>query len=222
MRLGKSSNRISSDIGCLDTEEMPAALISTKGFHCKVWQSAMVVAHNSHKKMLDFVVKKYRNPCPFQEIAIFNKDYRLLKTTLGDMIPYTVYVATMVDGMESVIALSETVYPWFNLANPATEEEAIPLLKKLPKARDELTQFVAAANQWYAQDSKVIDLYGLDNLVLDRNRDIRFIDSFSVFFHEDLLYMVDEVDDMLEERIKISLKRKSYLEYLLEEINGSQ
>jgi hypothetical protein len=219
MKLGKSSNRISSDIGCLNTDEMPAALISTKGFHCKVWQSAMVVAQNSHKKTLDFVVKKYRNPCPFQEVVILNKDYQLLKTTLGDIIPSTLFVATIVDGMESVIALAETVYPWFNLANPGTEEEAIPLLKKLPRARGQLAKFVAAANHWYAQDSKVIDLYGLDNLVLDRNREIRFIDSFSVFFHEDLLYMVEQVDDLLEERIKISLKRKNYLEYLLEEVN---
>lgn len=181
----------------------------------------MIVAQNSHKKTLDFVVKKYRTPCSFQEVAIFNKDYDLLKTTLGAMIPSTLYVATMVDGMESVIALAETVYPWFNLANPATEEEAIPLLKTLPKARGELADFVAAANRWYAQDSKVIDLYGLDNLVLDRNREIRFIDSFSVFFHEDLLFMVDEVDEMLEERINISLKRKSYLEYLLAETSFS-
>lgn len=217
MKLGKASNRISSDIGCLNTEDMPAALISTKGFHCKVWQSAMIIAQHQGKITLDFVVKKYRNPCFFEEIAVFNKDYHRLKAALGEMIPATLFVATLVDGVESVIALAETVYPWFNIANPAIEEDAVPLLQKLAKARNQLACFVSAADQWYAEEGKVIDLYGLDNLVLDKNREIKFVDSFSVFFHEDLLHILDETDDMLKERIEISLQRKNYLKYLLDQ-----
>jgi hypothetical protein len=64
----------------------------------------------------------------------------------------------------------------------------------------------------------MIDLFGLDNLVMDINREIVFLDSFFVFFFEDLFHLIDcsHQDDGLKEKVKISLKRLDYLERLLE------
>ena len=206
------------DIGCLDTHQIPAILISTTGFHCKVWQSTMLLIDGEGTKTIDYVIKKYNDPCSLREIQILNRDYREIKAKLGEIIPTAIFVATPVDGREGVIAVAETVYPWFNIANPANEEEAIPLLGKLPKAQDQLELFLTAAREWHTQNNgKVIDLYGIDNLILDRNSQIKYIDSFSVFFYEDLLYLCDEIDEELQERINISLKRRDYLEYLLQE-----
>jgi hypothetical protein len=210
-------NKISGEIGCLNTKAMPVTLISTTGFHCKVWQSTTIVVQNGKSATFDFVIKKYRGPCSLKEIEVLNREHSTLKAKLEEMVPSTLFVATLIDGMESVIAIAETVYSWFNIANPALEEDTIPLLKMLPKARYQLEQFLAASKEWYEGENKVIDLYGLDNLVLDKIREIKYIDSFSVFFYEDLLYLLDETDEMLEERIKISLKRKDYLEYILQE-----
>ncbi|MCW8920759.1 MAG: hypothetical protein OQK68_04705, partial [Sedimenticola sp.] len=64
-------------------------------------------------------------------------------------------------------------------------------------------------------DHKVIDLYGLDNLVLDKNKDVRYLDSFEVFFHEDMLYIIDDPCDDLREKINVSLRRLEYLEDML-------
>jgi hypothetical protein len=210
-------NKISGEIGCLHTEVMPVTLISTTGFHCKVWQSTAVVVQNGKSATFDFVIKKYRGPCSIKEVEVLNREYWTLKAKLEEMIPSTIFVATLIDGTESVIAIAETVYSWFNIANPALEEDTIPLLKMLPKARYQLERFLESTQEWYESENKVIDLYGLDNLVLDKNREIKYIDSFSVFFYEDLLYLIDEADEMLQERINISLKRKDYLEYILRE-----
>ena len=176
----------------------------------------MLLINGGGIKTIDYVIKKYNDPCSLREIKILNRDYREIKARLGEIIPTAIFVATRVDGMEGAIAIAETIYPWFNIANPANEEEAIPLLGKLPKAQDQLELFLTAAREWYTQNNgKVIDLYGLDNLILDRDSQIKYIDSFSVFFYEDLLTLCDEVDEELHERINISLKRRDYLEYLL-------
>jgi hypothetical protein len=205
------------DIACLNTREIPLILISTTGFHCSVWQSTAIFIHGEERITFDYVIKKYIGSCSLKEVEIFNRDYQEIKAKLDNIIPTAVFVATLVDGVESVIAMAETIYPWFNLANPTNEEEAIPLLKQLPYAQDQLERFLKAAREWYSQKNpKVIDLYGIDNLVLDRNRQVKYIDSFSVFFYEDLLYLFDEVDEELKGRIEISLQRREYLEYLLQ------
>jgi hypothetical protein len=206
------------NIACLNTREIPLILISTTGFHCRVWQSTAIFIHGGEKITFDYVIKKYIGPCSLKEVEILYRDYREIKAKLDDIIPTAVFVATLVDGVESVIVIAETIYPWFNLANSANEEEAVPLLKKIPKARDQLEKFLESAREWHSKENpKVIDLYGIDNLILDTNREIKYIDSFSVFFYEDLLYLFDEVDEELKERIEISLKRREYLEYLLQE-----
>ena len=212
------TNRISSDIACLKTEEMPAILISTRGFHCTVWQSTTIAIQGSKRTTIDFVIKKYHGPCSLREIEILYKDYLEIKSELEEMIPTAIFVPTLIEKIPSVVVLAETIYPWFNIANSSNEEEVIPLLKKLPKAKDQLERFLEAAKHWYRQDPpRVIDLYGIDNLVFDKNREIKYLDSFSVFFYEDLLYMVDDVDETLRERIEISIKRMDYLEYILQE-----
>lgn len=211
------THRITGDIACLNTEEIPASLISTKGFHCNVWQSTGIAIQSTRSITFDVVIKQYRGSCSLREVEILHRDYLELKAQLEDIIPAAIFVPTLADGLQSVIVVAETVYPWFNIANPLNEEEVIPLLKKLPKAKDQLERFVAAARRWYCRKGKVIDLYGIDNLVLDKNREIKYLDSFSVFFYEDLLYLVNELDEMLKERIDLSLKRRDYLEYILRE-----
>ncbi len=209
--------RIDVDIACINTVNQPAMLISTNGFHCHVWAINRIKTRNGRRSNLDLVLKQHLRPCTPQEVELLQRDYRLLRKTLGDMVPSAVFVQTQIDNQPNVVVLARTVRPWFNLANPANEEESIPLLRKLPQTRKQLRRFVEAAEHWYETSDRVIDLWGLDNLVLDRDRQVRYIDSFRVFFYADILHTIDDVDDMLRDRISISRQRLQYLRHLLNE-----
>ena len=79
-----------------------------------------------------------------------------------------------------------------------------------------------AARWWQQSDNpRIIDLFGIDNLVLDVNREVRYLDNFHVFFFEDMLYALSEVDRDLQERIEISRDRLDYLEHLLRQCRKS-
>ena len=214
--MSKELDRIASRIPCLDTDNIVATLISSAGYHCHVWQSMGMLRRSHSSTGLNFVIKVYRGSCSWRETRIYQRQYEMLKTALDDIVPQALFVAAEVDGQVSVIVFAETVSPWFNLANPANEEEAVPLLRKLPKARTQLQRFVSAAQHWQqAADARVIDLYGYDNLVLDRNYNVRYIDSFEVFFNPDLLVILDQPDPVLAQRIEIALQRLDYLAHLL-------
>lgn len=216
-----SEDRILTRVGCLDTERLIATLIPATGYHCEVWKSVGAVVRSGRRERLEVVIKIHYQPCSFQETRLYGVQYRRLKQALGEIVPEAEFVATEVNGQTGLIVIAEAVSPWFNLANPANEEETIQLLRRTPRARDQLTRFLAAAHHWYREDDarRVIDLYGLDNLVLDRNREVRYIDSFEVFFNEDLLDMLPGEDSALRERIEISLRRLDYLDYVLVQIN---
>ncbi|MEW8459085.1 MAG: hypothetical protein AB2653_02125, partial [Candidatus Thiodiazotropha endolucinida] len=77
---------------------------------------------------------------------------------------------------------------------------------------------VKAAQAWRNSDNpKMIDLFGIDNLIMDTNREIRFLDSFFVFFFEDTFHIIDggEEDSELKDKVELSEKRLRYLEHLL-------
>ncbi len=150
------------------------------------------------------------------EGRIYYQDYRRLKQNLYEIIPDAVFVRTQINKEDNILVIARAHVPWFNIANPAFEEEAIPLLKKLPKAWRQLSDFVTYARFLYRTEQKVIDLWGLDNLVLDTGREIRYLDSFEVFFHADLLHLIDNPGEDLEEKIAVSLRRLDYLDHLLE------
>ncbi|HEY5789289.1 MAG TPA: hypothetical protein VIX81_01620 [Gammaproteobacteria bacterium] len=219
--MGKESDRIPHDIGCLATHRLPATLMSTAGYHCDVWQSNGSVIRAGKRRALNLIIKRCKDPLPFVEVQLLQRDYRELKERLGAIVPDAAFVATCIDGHASVIVLAEVVQPWFNIANPGNEEEAVPLLRKLRAARAQLRTFVAAAREWHAEpEERVIDLWGLDNLVLDRDRRVRYIDSFRVFFYGDMLHTLAHPDYALVERIELSLQRLEYLEYLLRECSS--
>ncbi len=211
------NDRITGDITCIDKERSPTTLIATNGYHCLVWRSAVTLMHKNEKVPVDFVIKKPREPISLRETQILNKDYQTLRAALGDIVPEAVFVATLVDGQEDMIVIAETINAWFNIANPVNEVDAVPLLRKLPTAQRKLERFLRNAHRWHEQDGKIIDLYGLDNLVLDTNREVKYMDSFRVFFYEDLLYICDEEDNDLREKIELSLQRRDYLEFILTE-----
>ncbi len=214
--MAKESDRLDADIACIDAQRTPASLISTAGAHCEVWRSAGWVVRRGERTPVDFVIKRYREPCSMPEVGTLARHYRQLKSTLADIIPNALFVATKVDGAPSVCVLAESVNVWFNIANPQNREEAIPLLRTLPKARRQLDCFIHQAKRWLnADDARIIDLYGLDNLVLDIDRNVRYLDSFHVFFFPEMTHMFGDLDDDLEGRIDISLQRLSYLENLL-------
>ncbi|MCP3867887.1 MAG: hypothetical protein GY703_07290 [Gammaproteobacteria bacterium] len=145
----------------------------------------------------------------------YHRDYLRLKNALSDMVPSALFIRTTVDGDPNLLVLARAFTPWFNIANPANEEEALPLLGKLKKARKQLKLFISVAKEWRKKESKVIDLFGIDNLIMDKSHQIRYLDSFGVFFHEDLLHLIDGVDMELREKIDLSRQRLEYLEYLL-------
>lgn len=204
------------DVACLNTKRHGIELKSIVGHHCDVWQMTLQSARR--RRPYDLVVKKYRTPCSFREVQVLDRDYRLLKMSLEDIVPDTLFVSTRTRRGLSVIAVSHAVVPWFNLANPINESDAVPLLRKLPKACNQLMRFCHAARKWsYEANGRIIDLYGLDNLVLNTNREVRYLDSFHVFFYADMVNYIDEEDHYLMQKIEISVKRFDYLEHLLTE-----
>jgi len=212
------SDRIPGEIACIDTARLPATLISNDGNHCEVWQQGGGFIRDGQRIDSNLVIKKFRQDCSFAEARVYAREYRRMRDELDDMIPQTLYAVTRIDGQNSVVAISETVSAWFNVANPHNESEAIPLLRRMGRPRSQLRRFIEAAHKWRdTDDPKVIDLYGVDNLVLDRNYQLRYLDSFGVFFHESLLYLLAEVDYELKGKIDLSLHRLAYLEHLLEE-----
>lgn len=203
-----------SDVACLHAAGANLELKSMLGHHCDVWQLSVRRGRRSNPH--DLVVKKYRSPCSIREIRSLDREHRHLKASLEDIVPDTVFVAARAGTRETVIAISEAVVPWFNIANPINEDDAVPLLRKLPKARNQLLRFCHAARKWaHEKHGRIIDLYGLDNLVMNTNREIRYLDSFHVFFHADMVHFVDGPDDPLQRRMEISVSRYEYLERLL-------
>ncbi len=215
--MSRANDRIEGRVACLDTRNLLASLIATSGYHCDVWRSTVVMVRNGERSSLDLVIKVHTRPCSQAEARIYRKQYLLLKAELDEIVPSAAFAVTEVDGFSSVVVIADAVNRWFNIANPGNEDETIPLLAKLPRARDQLNRFLTAARRWQERDDKVIDLYGLDNLVLDVNREVRYLDSFEVFFNRDLLTLLDEPDEGLREKIDLSLRRCEYLEYVLTE-----
>jgi len=216
--LAEDEERLTVDIACLDLSRHRASLISTRGNHCEVWRAS----HRSHRECtpngyLEFVIKRPLTDNSLREIEILARQYRLLRRELDDIIPEACFVVTRIDGRPNVCVFAHAVNVWFNIANPLNEEEAKQLLRNKPKARLQLRRFIEVAKGWRDSDNpRMIDLYGLDNLVMDNNYEIRFLDSFYVFFHEDMLHILDEPDPQLAAKIETSATRLAYLEQILD------
>ncbi|MCB1850478.1 MAG: hypothetical protein KDI83_06790 [Gammaproteobacteria bacterium] len=218
--MSRENDRISTKVACIDIERLPATLISTRGAHCKVFQTGGYL-RRKRAPVKSFVVKTHKLRCEKREAEIYFRDYRKLRKLLEEMIPKAVFVRTLINGEHNLVVIAYQHVPWFNIANPANEAEALPLLGKSRKAYCQLELFVSVAKELRRKESKVIDLYGLDNLVLDRDRQIRYLDSFEVFFYEDMLHLMDGAGRELEEKISISLQRLDYLDYLVQQNSRS-
>lgn len=214
--MSRETDHIDRRIACLQAERIPAALISTMGYHCEVWRSNLRIFRDGEKRTYDLVIKIPRESYSAREAAMLRRDYRRLRERLGSIIPRTQFVVTEIDGEPSVMAIAEAVARWFDIANPAHEEEAVPLFRKLRPARADLMRFVEAADAWDTHDGRVIDLYGLENMVLDRSHRLRYLDSFRVFFYPDMLHAIEGSDESLTQRIELSRLRRDYLRYLVE------
>lgn len=216
------------DVACIDHRRFRATLVSTIGSHCEVWRSS-----KRHEELIDgeietsyseFVIKWPYFDYSERETKLLARHYRQLKETLDEIIPDALFVVTKINGRPSVLVLAKAINVWFNIANQQNEEEAIKLLCANPKARIQLSRFVKAAQAWRKSDNpRVIDLFGIDNLIMDTNREIHFLDSFFVFFFEDTFHLIDggDEDKELEEKVNISIKRMNYLDQLLDQVKAS-
>jgi hypothetical protein len=219
---GKELDRLLVDIACLDHKQLRASLISTTGSHCEVWRSSKRNAAHEEGETgatyMEFVIKWPLTHYSETEARLLARHYRLLKETLDEIIPDALFVITRINGRPSVLVLAKAVNVWFNIANQQNEEEAVRLLCSYPKSRIQLARFVRAAKAWRKSDNpRLIDLFGLDNLIMDINREIVFLDSFFVFFFEDMFHLIDASDEDggLRDKVDISVKRLAYLEHLL-------
>lgn len=216
--MGKENDRIGADIACLGAAEMPFTLVSTAGFHCDVWRSMGVIVRGENRLALDFVLKVSKRPYRLPEVRILADEHRVIRAALEDIVPRARFVATRVNNKPGAIVLVENRTPWFDISNPGNEDEALPLLRRQGKAAGQLQRFTACARRWLEAESRVIDLCGIENLVLDRKYEVRYLDSFHVFFYLDILHVIDEVDDALKFRIETSVKRLEYLERLVQAV----
>jgi hypothetical protein len=214
---GKESDRLQADIECLNPVSLRASLVSSVGNHCHVWRTSKRQRQECYDlTYTEFVIKQPLQGHEDFEIRLLFKQYRLLKERLEEIIPDALFSITRINGTRNVCVLAEAVNVWFNLANPQNEEEAVALLSQYVKPRIQLRRFVEFVRELQTSDNpRLIDLYGLDNLVLDKNHEIRYLDSFDVFFFEDMLDLVDGNDPELEHKIKLSRDRLDYLERVL-------
>jgi len=219
---GKESDFLKADIACLNPNSLHATLISSLGNHCQVWrtskrdESRAPRVQEDEPAYLEFVIKYPVIHYNDSEVRLLARHYRLLKQRLDDIIPDALFFITRINGRRNICVLARAVNIWFNIANPQFREEAIPLLQESPKARNQLERFLSAVDDLRHSDSpRLIDLYGLDNLVLDNNREIRYVDSFDVFFFEDMIDLLQDVDPDLKTKIDISLERLAYLRQIL-------
>lgn len=215
---GRDEDRPALDIACINPQHRYAALVSTTGNHCHVWRSTHKQPINEDKDAyVEYVIKYPVDSYGFVDARLLARQHRMLRDALGEIAPDALFVQTSINGEPNLVVLARAVNVWFNIANPTNREEAIGLLRDHPLARAELEIFVRQAQRWrQGSNPRVIDLFGLDNLVMDNQRRIRFVDSFYVFFFEDLLHMLGgERDFELEEKINVSLKRLAYLDEIL-------
>jgi len=215
---GRDDDRPALDVACLNPKCRRAALVSTTGNHCRVWRGT-----RKHEDVVDgesyteFVIKYPLDNYGAADARILARQYQSLRDALGDMVPEALFVRSCMDGQPNLFIVARAVNVWFNIANPQNREEAVGLLREFPMARAQLNRFVQQAEQWrQGPNPRVIDLYGLDNLVMDNQRQIRFVDSFYVFFFEDMLHLLGgEPDYDLQDKIEVSLQRLAYLSEIL-------
>jgi hypothetical protein len=225
---GTQGDRLVLDIACISRKCRRATLVSTTGNHCTVWRGALrspdadATANPGTETETDevyteFVIKLPRERYDAADARILVRQYRMLREALGEVVPSALFVVGLVDGIPSLLVIARAVNLWFNIANPQNRDEAIGLLRNSSIARDQLRHFLDQAARWRSESNpRVIDLYGLDNLVMDNRRQIRFVDSFYVFFFEDMLHLLGgEPDHDLEDKIKVSLQRLAYLDEIL-------
>jgi hypothetical protein len=209
------------EVACLHPDSQRAELVSTTGSHCQVWRSTQKLSTAAtdcpDAAYVDYVIKHPRDRYDATDARILARQYRELRGALGDIVPEAVFVVGPVDGEANLLVIARAVDIWFNIANPSNREEAIGLLRNHPLARDQLRVFLAQARAWReGANPRIIDLYGLDNLVMDNRRHIRYVDSYYVFFFEDMLHLLGgERDYELEEKIRLSLQRLDYLAEIL-------
>ena len=216
---GKEEDRPALDVACLSPECRQAALVSTTGNHCRVWRSSRKnLDSDGQETYTEFVIKYPLDHYHDGDVRILARQYRMLRDALGEVVPEALFVMSYIDGQPNLFVIARAVNVWFNIANPRNREEAIGLLREYPIARDQLTRFLEQARLWRpGPNPRIIDLYGLDNLVMDNRRQIRFVDSFYVFFFEDMLHLIGgERDYELEEKIAVSLRRLRYLDEILQ------
>lgn len=215
---GREDDRPALDVACLNPKCRRAALVSTTGNHCQVWRGTR--KHDNPvdgESYTEFVIKYPLDSYGAADAGILARQYRTLRSELGDIVPEAMFVRSCLNGQPNLFIIARAVNVWFNIANPQNREEAIGLLREHPMARAQLGQFLKHAKKWrQGPNPRVIDLYGLDNLVMDNLRQIRFVDSFYVFFFEDMLHLLGgEPDYELQEKIQVSLQRLAYLEEIL-------
>jgi len=211
---GREDDRPALDVACLNPKCRRAALVSTTGNHCQVWRGTL-----KHEAAVDgevyteFVIKHPLDNYGDADTRILVRQYQTLQAVFGDIVPDALFVRSCIDGEPNLFVIARAVNVWFNIANPQNREEAVGLLREYPLARAQLIRFVEQAEKWrQGPNPRVIDLYGLDNLVMDNLRQIRFVDSFYVFFFEDMLHLLGgEPDYDLQEKIRVSLQRLAYI-----------
>ena len=116
---------LAGTIGCIDTRGLKTTLISTVGTHCDVWRTTRMVSREGGALMLDLVIKRPKLAVSHAEIRIMRRDWKILHDRLGDIVPEAIFVETEVQGSPNVVVVAEAAPLWFNVANPAYEEDAV-------------------------------------------------------------------------------------------------
>lgn len=210
---GHDDDQMLASVPVLSGQALRYTLVSTAGFHCNAWRCTGNVRRAGATTSLDFIVKVSKRGYTTREARVLRRDHRRLSEALEEIVPDATFLVAGIDGATGVVVFADPVAPWFDLANPGNEAEALPLLRNTRRAADQLLRFTQQARRWLDEEGRLIDLCGVENLVLDRNQTVRFLDSFHVFLYVDMLHVVDDAGE-LEARIRVARERLRYLEGL--------
>ena len=143
---GREDDRPALDVACLSPKCRRAALVSTTGNHCQVWRgSRKLDTAQGGGAYTEFVIKYPLDSYGDADARILARQYQMLRSALGDMVPEALFVLSCINGEPNLFVIARAVNVWFNIANPQNREEAVGLLREYPFARAQLIRFVEQA-----------------------------------------------------------------------------
>lgn len=175
--MAKSPN-LSEEVPCIS----PKAFIrknTRNGSHCENYH-----AYTQGDKTAHTYVKKSFSLISDDDLNRYKKEYDEIKLRLGEIVPNATYIRAKVGQTLGALVLAEPIKITTDMLSEENKPYILEVLKSNPQTRQQLEDLLDAFDEWLAK-GKVLDLSdnGEENVVLDENQNLHYIDSFDVFLN---------------------------------------